>query len=244
MEKLVSIIAVNYNGKDYIEDFCNSILNTNIDDFTCEIIIVDNLSKDDSVNFLEANYPKIKVIKNNIKNYAKAINLGIKNAKGQYIAILNSDIVVENNWLKGLVDIIDQDEKIGVVQSKMLFSDEEMIESAGVEDAEDFYFSDIGFGDRNFAKYNEIRELDYFAGASFLLKRKCADEVGRFDEDFLMYMENVDYSIRCKDLGWKIIYSPNSVVYSKCHSIASSTILNYLRSRNRLLLMGKHFPQN
>ena len=88
MEKLVSIIAVNYDGKDYLEYFCNSILDTNMDDFACEIIIVDNLSKDDSANFLEANYPKITVIENNIKNYAKAINLGIKNAKGQYIACL------------------------------------------------------------------------------------------------------------------------------------------------------------
>lgn len=243
MEKLVSIIAVNYDGNDYLEDFCNSILNTNMDDFACEIIIVDNLSKDDSVNFLEANYTKIKVIENNIKNYAKAINLGIKNAKGQYIAILNSNTVVEKNWLKGLMDIIDQDEKIGVVQSKMLFSDEEMIKSAGVEEIEDFYFSDIGFGERDVSKYNEIRELDYFDGDSILLKRKCVDEVGMFDEDFLMYMEDVDYSIRCKDLGWKILYSPNSVVYCKYHSITSSAICKYLRSRNRLLLISKHFPQ-
>ena len=243
MEKLVSIIAVNYNGKDYLEDFCNSILNTNMDDFTCEIIIVDNSSKDDSVNFLETNYPKIKVIENKIKNYAKAINHGIKNAKGQYIAILNSNTVVENNWLKGLMDIIDQDEKIGVVQSKMLFSDEEMIKSAGVEEIEDFYFSDIGFGERDVGKYSEIRELDYFARDSILLKRKCVDEVGKFDEDFLMYMEDVDYSIRCKDLGWKIFYSPNSVVYCKYHSITSSAKCKYLRSRNRLLLISKHFPQ-
>jgi Predicted glycosyltransferases len=205
MEKLVSIIAVNYNGKDFLEDFYNSILNTNEDDFSYEIIVVDNFSKDDSVNFVKTNFPKIKVIENNIENYAKAINLGIKNAKGQYIAILNSNTVVEKNWLKGLMDIIDQDEKIGVVQSKMLFSDEEMIKSAGVEEIEDFYFSDIGFGERDVGKYSEIRELDYFASDSILLKRKCVDEVGKFDEDFLMYMEDVDYSIRCKDLGWKII---------------------------------------
>jgi len=243
MEKLVSIIAVNYNGKDYLEDFCNSILNTNMDEFSCEIIVVDNFSKDDSVNFLEANYPKIKVIENNIKNYAKAINLGIKNANGQYIAVLNSNTFVEKNWLKGLMDIIDQDEKTGVVQSKILFSDEEMIKSAGVEEIEDFYFSDIGFGERDVGKYSEIRELDYFARDSILLKRKCVDEVGKFDEDFLMYMEDVDYSIRCKDLGWKIFYSPNSVVYCKYHSITSSAICKYLRSRNRLLLISKHFPQ-
>ncbi len=243
METLVSIIVVNYNGKNFLEDFYNSILNTKEDNFSYEIIVVDNFSKDDSVNFVKTHFPKIKVIENNIKNYAKAINLGIKNATGQYIAVLNSNTIVEKNWLKGLMNIIDQDEKIGVVQSKMLFSNEKMIESAGVEEAEDFYFSDIGFGDRDFAKYNEIRELDYFAGESFLLKRKCVDAVGRFDEDFLMYMENVDYSIRCKDLGWKIIYSPNSVVYGKCHSITSSTTIKYLRSRNRLLLIGKHFPQ-
>ena len=242
MEKLVSIIVVNYNGKDFLEDFYNSILNTNEDDFSYETIVVDNFSKDDSVNFVKTNFPKIKVIENNIENYAKAINLGIKNAKGQYIAVLNSNTVVEKNWLKGLIDIIDQDEKIGVAQSKMLFLDEEMIESADMEEAEDFYFSDIGFCDRDFTKYNEIRELDYFAGESFLLKRKCVDAVGGFDEDFLMYMENVDYSIRCKDLGWKIIYSPNSVVYGKCHSITSA-MSKYLRSRNRLLLIGKHFPQ-
>ncbi len=243
MEKLVSIIVINYNGNEFLKTFCNSLLNINRDCFSYEIIVVDNLSKDDSVNFLETNYPKIKVIENNIKNYAKAMNLGIKNAKGQHIAILNSNTVVEKNWLKGLMDIIDQDEKIGVVQSKMLFSDEEMIKSAGVDEIEGFYFSDIGFGDRDVSKYNEIRELDYFADESFLLKRKCVDEVGTFDEDFLMYMENVDYSIRCKDLGWKIIYSPNSVVYCKYHSITSSAICKYLRSRNRLLLIGKHFPQ-
>ena len=67
MEKLVSIIAVNYNGKDFLEDFYNSILNTNEDDFSYEIILVDNFSNDDSVNFVKTNFPKIKVIENNIK---------------------------------------------------------------------------------------------------------------------------------------------------------------------------------
>lgn len=85
METLVSIIVVNYNGKDFLEDFYNSILNTNEDNFSYEIIVVDNLSKDDSVNFVKIHLPKIKVIENNIKNYAKAINLGIKNATGRYL---------------------------------------------------------------------------------------------------------------------------------------------------------------
>lgn len=243
MEKLVSIIAVNYSGKNFLESFYDSLSNINKDGFSYEIIVVDNLSKDNSVNFVETNFPKIKIIENNINNYAKAINLGIKNAKGQYIAVLNGNTVVEKNWLKGLMDVIDQDEKIGVVQSKILFSDKEKIKSAGVEEIEDSYFNDIGFGERDVGKYDEIRELDYFASDSILLKRKCSDAVGEFDEDFLMCMEDVDYSIRCKDLGWKIFYSPNSVVYNKYHSTTSSAIFGYLRSRDRLLLLGKHFPQ-
>jgi GT2 family glycosyltransferase/glycosyltransferase involved in cell wall biosynthesis len=243
MKKLVSIITVNYNGKNFLETFFNSLLSINNDAFSYEIIVVDNLSKDDSVNFVRTKFPEIKVIENNINNYSKAINLGIKNARGQYIAVLNNDTIVEKNWLKGLMEIIDQDEKIGVVQSKILFSDKQNINSAGVEEIKDFHFRDIGFGEWDIGKYNEIKELYYFTGVSFLIKRKCVEAVGEFDEDFLMYLENIDYSIRCRDLGWKIFYSPNSVVYRRYHDIASSDLGEYFSARNRLLLLGKRFPQ-
>ena len=188
MKKLVSIITVNYNGKAFLEAFFNSILNINKDDFSYEIIFVDNLSKDDSVNFVKTKFPTIRVIENDINNYAKSINLGVKNARGQYIAVLNNDIIVEKNWLKGLMEIIDREEKVGAVQSKILFSDREKIKSAGVEDIGDFCFRDIGFGEGDVGKYNEIRELEYFTDSSVLLKRKCIEAVGDFDEDFLMCM--------------------------------------------------------
>jgi len=243
MEKLVSIIIVNHNGKDFLESFFNSLLNINEDGFSCEIIFVDNLSKDDSVNFVRTKFPKIKVIENNINNYARAINLGIQDARGRYIAVLNNNIVVEKNWLKGLMEIVDQEEKIGAVQSKIRLSDKVKIKSAGVEEIDDFYFRDIGFGERDVGKYNEIRELDYFTDVSVLLKRKCIEAVGEFDEDFLMHMEDIDYSIRCRDLGWKIFYSPNSVAYHRYRVEASSDLCEYLCSRNRLLLLGKRFPQ-
>jgi len=129
------------------------------------------------------------------------------------------------------------------VQSKILFLDKQNINSVGVEEVKDFHFRDIGFGERDIGKYNEIRELYYFTGVSFLIKRKCVEAVGEFDEDFSMYLEDIDYSIRCRDLGWKIFYSPNSVVYHRDHGTASSRLCEYFRSRNRLLLLGKRFPQ-
>ena len=243
MEKLVSIITVNCNGEKILESFFNSLLNINNDTFSYEIFFVDNLSKDDSVNFVRTKFPKVKVIENSINNYSKAINLGIKNARGQYIAVLSNDTVVEKNWLKELIEIIDQDDKIGVVQSKILFLDKQKINSAGVEEIKDFHFRDIGFGERDAGKYNEIRELYYFTGVSFLLKRKCFEAVGEFDEDFLMCLEDIDYSIRCRDFGWKIFYCPNSIVYHRYQGTASSDLCEYFSSRNRLLLLGKRFPQ-
>lgn len=243
MKKLVSIITVNYNGRNFLEVFFNSLLHINKDSFLYEVIVVDNLSKDDSVNFVREKFPNVKIIENDINNYSKAINLGIKNSRGQYIAVLNNDTVVEKNWLKALMEIIDQDEKIGAVQSKILFSDRQKINSAGVEEIKDFHFRDIGFGEKDIGKYNEIRELYYFSGVSVLLRRKCVEAVGEFDEDFFMYMEDIDYSIRCRDLGWKIFYSPNSLVYHRCHGSASPELCDYFRSRNRLLLLGKYFPK-
>jgi GT2 family glycosyltransferase len=78
MKKLVSIITVNYNGRNFLEAFFNSLLHINKDSFLYEIIVVDNLSEDDSVNFVRDKFSNIKIIENNINNYSKAINLGIK----------------------------------------------------------------------------------------------------------------------------------------------------------------------
>lgn len=241
MKELISIITVNYNGKNFLEPFLESLFNIDNGEFSLEIIVVDNLSKDDSVNFIKTKYPEVTVIENNINNYAAAINLGIKKSKGQYIALLNNDTVVEKNWLVGLTAIMTQDKRIGAVQSKIFFSDKKTINSMGVEEIEDFYFRDIGFGEKDIVN-DTIKELDYFTGGSVLLRRGCLEEVGEFDDDFVMYMEDVDYSIRCRDLGWKIYYSPISVVYHKYHGTASSSLCEYFCSRNRLFLLGKHFP--
>lgn len=240
----VSIIVVNYNGIKYLEPCFNSIaeLDTNSFEFV-EIIMVDNLSDDGSVDFVKDKYPYIRIIQNNVNSYAKALNWGISESKGDYIAILNNDMTVEKNWLKGLVDVIKKDRLIGAVQSKILFSNGKTINSVGVEEVEDFYFRDIGFGKPDAFEAYEEEEREYITGGSVLLRRECLQSVGPFDEDFIMYMEDMDYSIRCRDKGWKIFFTPKSICYHKYHGTASSDLCDYFCSRNRFLLIGKHFPQ-
>jgi GT2 family glycosyltransferase len=237
----VTVIVVNYNGKKYLESCFDSLLNMDRDNISLEIIMVDNLSQDDSVNYIRCKYPTIKVIENDLNNFARALNLGVRNASGDYVAFLNNDTRVEKNWLRGLLDVMLQDEKVGAVQSKIFFEGGK-INSVGVEERADFNYGDIGFCEEDYGQYEEVKEINSFSGGSVLLRRSCLESVGSIDEEFMMFFEDTDFSTRCKKTGWKIFYSPMSVVYHMYHGVASSELANYFCSRNRLLYLAKHFP--
>ena len=238
----VTVIVVNYNGKKYLEACFNSLLQVDRNKILLEIVMVDNLSIDGSVSFVKEKFPGITIVENDVNNFARALNLGIEQAKGDYIAFLNNDAVVDRKWLEGLLAVMARDEKIGAVQSKILFADRKTINSVGVEEEEHFYFKDIGFNERDHGQYEMAREMAYYTGGSVLLRRACIDCVGRVDEDFILFFEDVDYGIRCKKAGWKIFYAPESVVYHKYHGMASMELASYFSSRNRLLCLAKHFP--
>ncbi len=239
---MVTVIVVNYNGKRYLDSCFTSLLNMERTDIPLEVVMVDNLSGDDSVRHVKDRFPQIRVVENDLNNFARALNLGIRNASGEYIAFLNNDVRVEKNWLKGLLDVMLSDEKIGAVQSKILFSEGGAINSAGVEEVDDFFFRDIGFREKDTGQYGEVREINYFTGGSVLLRRACLDSIGEIDEDFIMFFEDIDFSIRARKAGWKLRYSPASVVHHRYHGAASSELADFFCSRNRLLCLAKHFP--
>lgn len=243
MGRSVSIITVNRDGKKFLGSYFDSLFSMERGDFSLEVMMIDNLSQDGSADLVREKFPEVRIIENDVNNYARALNLGIRNSGGDYVAFLNNDTVVEKNWLKGLIEIMSLDEKIGVVQSKILFSDGRTINSVGGEEIEDFYFRDLGFGEEDVGQYEKVEEREYVSGGAVVLKRDCLKSVGDFDEDFLMYFEDIDYSIRCRDKGWKLFYSPKSVVYHKYHGTASSALCEYFCSRNRFLCLAKHFPR-
>src|SRR4030042_4600277 len=104
MKDKVSVVIVNYNGKRYLGDCLNSLLNMEEDGISVEIIMVDNLSKDESINFVKERFPEVRVIENNVNNFVNALNLCIKESKSDYIAFLNNDTKVDREWLKGLLE--------------------------------------------------------------------------------------------------------------------------------------------
>jgi len=239
---IISVITVNYNGKHFLPGFFESVRTTFRENFEIEIIVVDNGSTDDSVSFLKETDLDVKLIQNNVNNYTKAINLGIRNAKGDYVAIVNNDTELHPEWLQSLWETFQTDERIGAVQSKILFSDRSTVNSAGVEEVETFYFRDIGFGEKDAGQYNEVRKIDYFSGGATMLRRRCLEDVGAFDEDFIMFCEDIDFSIRARKKDWKIFYCPRSIVYHKYHGSSSNELCDYFCTRNRFFIIAKHFP--
>ncbi|MDI6743131.1 MAG: glycosyltransferase family 2 protein, partial [Smithella sp.] len=244
MNDPISIIIVNYNAIKYLLPCLESVSQSNKEDYRLEIIIVDNLSQDGSIAAVRDSFPDVNIIENNVNNYAKALNLGIQSSTGVYVVFLNPDTVVDKNWLMELMEIVKRDVRIGGVQSKIVFFDRKTINSVGGERLNNFYFQDAGFGEEDKGQYEEINEPDFVSGGSVLYRRSCLDDVGAIDEDFVMYYEDVDYSIRCRDKGWKLFYAPKSIVYHKFHGVTSHEICGYYCSRNRLLLVGKYFPHS
>jgi radical SAM protein with 4Fe4S-binding SPASM domain len=238
----VSIIIVNFNGKKYLDNCFSSLFNLNYPKNKLEIIMVDNGSNDNSIEFVNKNFPKVKIIKNDINNYCRANNLGIERSKGKYIALINHDIKADKNWLIELIKVIESNSNIGVVGSKILFMNGQ-IQSVGHEEHPYFYWVDKGFGEQDKGQYNQVREVSSICGCSVLYRRKCLEDIGLLDEDFNIYLEDVDMSLRCRKNGWRLLVCPTSIIYHKLHgAIRSESAARFHQEKNRLLLIAKHWP--
>lgn len=246
---LVSVIILNYNGRrilgKILENCLQSVLETDYPAF--EVIFVDNASTDDSVRHIQQLFgqnQKMRIIVN-AKNYgfAEGNNIGIRNSKGKYIALLNSDTRVHPNWLKELVNVIDH-EKIGAVQSKLLrMGAPDFLDCAGgFVDYYGYHF-ERGHGEKA-SNYNQPSEVFYAKGAGMLLKNDVLRKTGFFDADTFLYFDEVDLCWRIWLSGYKVAYAPKSVVY---HALASTTselqtkMRVYFYTRNHLMILLKNY---
>jgi GT2 family glycosyltransferase len=238
----ITVMTVTFNGMAFLESFFQSLLAVDRRDVDLDILLIDNGSTDGTVDWARENYPQVRVLENDENNYARALNLGIANSEGEYVVITNNDATVHSGWLMGFLDVFRQNDKIGAVQSKIYFSETDRINSVGVQEVEHFYFSDIGFDSEDSPRYSKPREREYVTGGSVMFRRACLEDVGPWDEDFIMFMEDVDYSTRCREKGWKLWYSPTSILYHQYHGSSSQALCEYFCTRNRFFFVAKHFP--
>lgn len=213
---LVSIVIVNYNAKEYLESCLNSVLNSDYPNF--EVIVIDNGSENGSLKFLEEiskSELSINVIRNE-KNLgpSAARNQGIRKAKGKYVAFLDNDTRVHPLWLKEAVKVFESNPKIGACQCKLLImSNPKRIDYVGD------YLSPLGFliqkadyGEVDDGRYESIETIFAAKSAAMAIRRDIIQEIGLFDEDFFIYVEETDICWRVWLAGYKTVLAPQSIV--------------------------------
>lgn len=208
---LASIVIPVYNQFDYTYKCILSILNT-VRDISYEIIIADDMSTDETAKITEY-FPNIRVNKNESDHgFLMNCNRAAKLAKGEFIVFLNNDTQVQENWLSSLVKLIQSDENIGMVGSKLVYPNGTLQEAGGIiwNDASGWNY---GRGkDPELPEYNYVKEVDYISGASIMIRSSLWKEIGGFDERYKpAYYEDSDLAFEVRKHGFKVMYQPESV---------------------------------
>ena len=201
----VSIIIVNYNGKELLQKCLDSLLKVNYDNF--EIILVDNNSTDGTVEFITKNYPSLIIIKlDSNKGFAEPNNIAAKLAKGEYLLFLNNDTIVTPNFISEMVKVMETDKKIAICQSLLLKPD-------GSVDSSGDFIDHLGVVYNSKTEIDEIREVSSARGASMLVRSDIFEKLDGFDQKFFVTFEDVDLCWRSWILGYRVLIIPTSIVY-------------------------------
>lgn len=201
----VSIIIVNYNGKKYLEKCFESLMKINYKNY--EVILVDNNSTDDSIEFVKNTYPSVMIIKLD-KNYgfAEPNNIGAKNAKGDFLAFLNNDTIVNPDFIAEMVKVLEQDSKIAICQSLLL-------KLNGDVDSSGDFVDILGRAYSSKDKVTNVRKILSARGASMMVRKNLFWDLGGFDKNFFASFEDVDLGWRAWIWGYKVVLVPDSIVF-------------------------------
>jgi GT2 family glycosyltransferase len=242
---LVSVIIVNWNRKDYLEECLPTLINQSFKDF--EIILVDNGSSDDSVSFINQHYNyAVRLIQLPVnKGFAGGNNVGIKAARGEYIALLNNDTEVEKEWLYNLVNCMQSDDRIGMVGSRVLnYYRRKEIDNTGHLMYPDGLNRGRGRLEEDRGQFDTNTNILFPSGCAALYRKMIFDASGGFDETFFAYGDDADIGLFGNYIGYRAVYCPQAVVYHKYSGTAGSYSLDkmFYVERNRIWLLVKYFP--
>lgn len=211
------IVIVNHNGQGLLKKNLPHILKT--EGVNYDICVVDNNSTDNSVAFLEKEYPQVKVIESDENlGYGKAHNLALEQyPQYDYYVFMNNDIRVTPDWLVKMLKVFNVKEKVGAVGPKILLSNKkegrEVINSAGMDINNHYMAYDRYEGEYDDAQYSITEKVDGICGAVMLVSKEVLEKIKGFHPKMFLYYEDVDLSLRIRDAGYNIYYCGESVVY-------------------------------
>lgn len=235
----LSIIIVNYNVKEFIQNLIHSIVKAAVG-VQYEVIIIDNASDDGSVEFIKGKFPDVKLISNSVnRGFSKANNQGLAIAKGEYLLLLNPDTLMREDTLLKMLDFFKSNPEVGLAGCKLLNPDGSFLPDCRrsfpgpwTSFCKVTGLSSLFPNSRIFARYNltyldenQTYEVDAVSGAFMMLKRSVFEKIGGLDEQFFMYGEDLDLCYRVQKAGYKVFYVHNTqIIHYKGESTKRSSI--------------------
>ncbi|SEQ38241.1 hypothetical protein SAMN05421824_1498 [Hyunsoonleella jejuensis] len=248
----IAVVVLNWNGKKLLAQFLPSVVAYSEG---AAIYVADNASTDDSITFLRANFPSIKIIQNKENGgYAKGYNDALKHIEADVFCLLNSDVEVTKNWLTPIKDTFEDNPSAAIVQPKILnYNNKSCFEYAGAAGG---FIDKFGYPycrgrifntlENDTGQYNDIVPIFWASGACLFIRSSVYDELNGFDESFFAHMEEIDLCWRTKNKGYDVIYNGLSKIYH----VGGATLSNsnprktFLNFRNSLFALVKNARGN
>jgi len=241
---LVSVIVLNYNAGKLLLNCIESVKKSAYKNL--EIIVVDNISTDKSQKVCKEKYPDIKLIQNDENfGYCEGNNIGIREAEGDYIIILNPDTIVESNWIEELISAYNNFGE-GLYQPKILSLDKtEILQSTGNM----LHIFGFGFakdkGKNDNLVETDIKKIGYASGTCLFTSRNVLEKVGLLDSFLFLYHDDLDLGWRASQIGINSYYVPKSKIYHiESYSLKWSAKKFYWLERNRKYCLLTHYSKN
>jgi GT2 family glycosyltransferase len=248
----VSVVIINYNGRQYLEKFLPSVLASTYSNM--ELVIADNASTDDSLDFLRSVYPATRIItlKRNY-GYAGGYNEALREVHSDYYVLLNSDVEVTPGWLEPVIELMEQNKQIGACQPKILsYRQKDQFEYAGGAGG---WLDCLGYPfargrvfdicEKDSGQYNETAPIFWASGAALFVRAELFHKAKGFDTYFFAHMEEIDFCWRLQLLGYRIYACPASEVYH----VGGGTLPKgnerkvFLNFRNNMIMLAKNLPK-
>ena len=248
----IAVVILNWNGEKLLEQFLPSIVNYSPE---ADIYVADNASTDDSVSYLKAFFPTVKIIQNDSNlGFAEGYNEALKHVNSDIFALVNSDIEVTENWLKPIIETFENEPKTAIIQPKLLdFKRKEYFEYAGAAGG---FLDKYGYPycrgrvfetlEKDNGQYDDNCEIFWASGACFFIRSSVYKELKGFDADFFAHQEEIDLCWRAFNKGHQIKYNSQSVVYHVGGATLQqgNPMKTFLNFRNSLLMLLKNLPKN
>lgn len=249
MEK-ISIVLLNFNGRQHLETFLPSVVTHSKPH---AVYLVDNGSTDDSLSFVEENFPEVKIIRFEENNgFCGGYNKAIPLINSEYVVLLNTDVEVTPNWVDPLLHVFKNQPNVRAIQPQILdFKNKEYFEYAGAAGG---FIDLMGYPfcrgrifetlEKAEGKYQNEQKIFWASGSCLFIHRETYLELGGLDENFFAHMEEIDLCWRIWNAGFEVVYSPESTVYHLGGGTLnkSKPKKTYLNFRNGLSLLIKNEP--